>query len=387
MKDRIEFTAKDIENRIEDCQERVREKGWSGLVLTDESNLNYYADFRTHAPRTTFTRPSFLFIPATKQPVLYVQTFLVPEAEAIAKGCRVAGFDSLLGPTAQDLYDRMEDLSMHTGIVGFELGHEQRLGFQVDTFLALRDLLGPAQVADASGLIWDQRIIKSVKEIECIRRACQATSHAHDRTFSMVRPGMTEFDIARLVEQNMLEGGAEYPGFVIITSGEGNYGRISKTNSNRVLRYGDYLWLDLGARYNGYWSDFCRSGEVGPLTPKRVALQNTVHEVTMTAVKALKPGVAVADIARICADGLRAAGHDASFDCGRMGHGMGLMSTEPPSVTIHDDTILREGMIVNLEPGIVTEFGVFDLEENCVITKTGCEILSGGSRALHRIDG
>ncbi len=63
----------------------------------------------------------------------------------------------------------------------------------------------------------------------------------------------------------------------------------------------------------------------------------------------------------------------------------GLMSTEPPSVTIYDDTILQEGMIVNLEPGVVNEIGVFDLEENFVITKDGFETLSGGSRTIHRI--
>ena len=68
-----------------------------------------------------------------------------------------------------------------------------------------------------------------------------------------------------------------------------------------------------------------------------------------------------------------------------MGHGMGLMSTEPPSVTIHDDIILQEGMIINLEPGIVTDRGVFCIEENYVVTADGFERLSNGSRELHSI--
>ncbi len=76
---------------------------------------------------------------------------------------------------------------------------------------------------------------------------------------------------------------------------------------------------------------------------------------------------------------------EATFDCGRMGHGMGLMSTEPPSVTIYDDTILQEGVIINLEPGVVDDTGVYDLEENFVIKKDGYELLSGGQRELHQI--
>ncbi len=56
-----------------------------------------------------------------------------------------------------------------------------------------------------------------------------------------------------------------------------------------------------------------------------------------------------------------------------------------PSVTIYDETILQEGMIINLEPGVVDNTGVFDIEENFVITKNGCQCLSGGSRKLHLI--
>jgi Xaa-Pro aminopeptidase len=114
-------------------------------------------------------------------------------------------------------------------------------------------------------------------------------------------------------------------------------------------------------------------------------LQALVHEVTMDAVKALSPGVPVAEIAKICANGLISRGFDASFECGRMGHGMGLLSTEPSSVTPFDETILQEGMIINLEPGIVKDYGVFDIEENMVITNDGYKILSGGSRKLHHI--
>ena len=68
-----------------------------------------------------------------------------------------------------------------------------------------------------------------------------------------------------------------------------------------------------------------------------------------------------------------------------MGHGMGLMSTEPPSVTIREEGVLQEGMIVNLEPGILVESGVFCIEENYVITADGYERLSTGNRKLHQI--
>lgn len=381
----IKFTKEDILPRITLCQEKMREQNFSGLVLTAESNLSYYADYRTHAPWTTFTRPTFLFIPQKGTPKLLAQTFIVPEARAITKGCEVIGFDSLLGPTALELKKIMEDLGMSQGRIGFELGFEQRIGFQVDTYEALKEALSEAEFVDAAPLIWSQRIIKSPKEIECLRRACQATSYAHDKVFANVSKGMTEREISQLAQKYMLDGGAEYPGFVIITSGEGNYERISKVSTDRQLQDGDLLWIDLGARYNGYWSDFCRTGVVGEISEERKELQRKIHGITMRAAECMKPGVPVSEVARACGRELERAGFEATFECGRMGHGMGLMSTEPPSVTIYDDTILQEGMIINLEPGVVNEIGVFDLEENFVITKDGYELLSGGSREIHSI--
>lgn len=381
----VKFSKEEIVSRITSCQKKMKQQDIEGIVVTAESNLNYYVDYRTHAPWTTFTRPSFLFIPQNGTPQLLVQTFVAPEARAIAKGCNVLKFDSLLGPTTSELKKIMEDLGMNQGRIGFELGFEQRISFQVDTYEGLKKELPQTEFVDVSSLIWSQRIIKSPKEIECLRRACKATSYAHDKVFSNIHKGMTEREISQLAQMYMLEGGAEYPGFVIITSGEGNYERISKVSTDRKLQDEDLLWLDLGARYNGYWSDFCRTGVVGEISEERNTLQRKIHEVTMRAAESLKPGVPVSEVAQVCGREMERVGFEATFECGRMGHGMGLMSTEPPSVTIYDDTILQEGMIINLEPGVVNEIGVFDLEENFVVTKDGYELLSGGSREIHKI--
>jgi len=65
---------------------------------------------------------------------------------------------------------------------------------------------------------------------------------------------------------------------------------------------------------------------------------------------------------------------------------MGIMSTEPPSITRQDQTVLHEGMIINIEPGFVKDNGVFNIEENVVVTNDGAEILSGAKRTLYQIN-
>lgn len=385
--DMLIFKEAEFLGRIALCQKLQREQGFNGMLVSAEANINYYSGYRTHAPWTTFTRPMFLFIPAEGRPLLYTQTFVTPEARLRSYGCDHRNFDSLLGPTAQDLAGIMEELHMHTGKIGFELGFEQRINYQPDTLFALREILKDAEFADASGIIWSQRIIKSADEIECHRRACQATGYAHDKTFYSIEAGMTEREISMLAQQCMLEGGAEYPGFVIITSGEGNYERISAISSDRRIQKGDLLWLDLGAVYNGYWSDFCRAGVVGPISDERNKMQDDIYDATDEAASIMRPGTPIRDVAYACGKALEKRGYSATYDCGRMGHGMGLMSTEPPSVTVRDEGILKPGMIINLEPGILVDTGVFCIEENYVITEDGYERLSTGSRKLHQIRG
>ena len=381
----ITFVKEDFLARQEEARKNMEEAGLCGMILSAEANVSYYTGYRTHAPWKTFTRPQFLFFPVNGRPLLYTQTFVTPEASIIAAGCIHRNFDTLLSPTGKELADICHELGMDHGKLGFELGLEQRINYPVETWMELRENLQQTEFVDCSALLWKQKLIKSRKEIACIRRACQATGYAFDRLFPSIRPGMTEREIAVLAQKYMLEGGAEYPGFVVITSGAGNYGRISSVSSERIPQKGDMIWIDLGADYLGYWSDFCRACVMGPVSMSRKKRQEDIVEITAEAASVLGPGVPVSEVAKACQAALEKRGYSATYDCGRMGHGLGMLSTEPPSVTTWDQSILHAGMIIALEPGILDEDGVFCVEENYVITDNGFEQLSCGNRNLYGV--
>ena len=383
--DVLHFSKRELESRIHICQNKMEEKGLVGMVVTGDQNITYYADFRSPCRWNTFTRPTFMFIPVKGTPILYTQVMFTPVAQERATYYEQENFDSLLGPTIKELVALMKRLNMVKGKVGFELGHEQRMGMEIKMFLELKEALSEVEIVDATDIIWSQRLIKSEAEITCIRRACNATSYAFDRVYENIKEGMTERDITIMAQKFMLLGGAERPGFHIITAGEGNYNRICDTGRNRKLKDGDFLWLDMGAVYNGYWADFCRSGVVGEISENRKHMQNLVHEVTMEAAEMLRPGVNVKEVAQACVDGMRKRGVDVNFECGRMGHGIGINSTEPPSITLQNDFILQEGMVIALEPGISAEDGLYDIEEIFVVRKHGGECLSDSDRELHYI--
>jgi Xaa-Pro aminopeptidase len=374
-----------MEQKIMNAKMLMARKDMSGMVVTGAANHFYFTGFRKLANWATFTRTVFVFIPRDKEPVLYVQEFDGPEAKSRSAVRDVRTFEEIMSAPVDGVVEIMKELGMDSGKVGWELGYEQRMDLALNDYLAIKEKLPNAQFVDASNLIWKLRMIKLPNEIECMRTVNRIASRALDRCFNEIHEGMSEKEIARKLVAIMAEEGAELPGFIIVHSGVGNYDRISARPTDRIIRKGDLVWIDAGANYNGYWTDFCRAGVVGGATAEQRRLQSIVHEITMKACQVIAPGVPVEEVYNTCSKELIAHGLPWSFECGRAGHGIGLQLTEPPSITRSDATVLEPGMIITVEPGYVNELGCFNVEENVLVTENGYEILSGGARELHHI--
>jgi len=364
----------------------MKDAGLCGMVITDENNVTYFTGFRTHAPWTTYTRTAWYFLPVNEKPLLLLQNMMTPDAKLKTHSCEVINYPGLYGTDLNEVKKIMNSCGMAEGKVGWELGYEQRLGIPYLEYEELRGMMNNCQFVDGSDILWSLRLVKSIIEVDCIRKACGATSFALEKVFDTMHEGMRETEIVKNLFSYMMEADADKPGFSLIATEKGHYDRISNIGSDRRIEKGDLVWVDCGALYKGYWADFGRAGIVGPVDEERKEYQACVHDVTMKAIKSVKPGITASDLAGVCIDALAEYGFDPStFDCGRMGHGMGIMSTEPPSITKQDKTVLREGMIINIEPGFVKENGVFNIEENVVVTKDGADILSGARRTLYEI--
>jgi Xaa-Pro aminopeptidase len=195
----------------------------------------------------------------------------------------------------------------------------------------------------------------------------------------------------REVYQTMLNGLSVAGGetFLAITSGPGSYDLVSKPPNGRVLENGDMVWMDAGCRVAGYWSDYSRAGVAGAPSHLQELAQEKVHQITTAAIQQIRPGVRCSEIARFCLDRLAelpfATTSSIAARAGRIGHGIGLNMTEPPHLGLHDDTPLRAGMIVSVEPGVATEYGTFHVEEDIVVREEGCELLSTSPRSLAKL--
>ena len=142
------------------------------------------------------------------------------------------------------------------------------------------------------------------------------------------------------------------------------------------------VWLDVSAIVGGYGADYDRSAVLGGPTPEQERLQALIHEATTAGVDAIRPGAPIREVVEAVNRSLVAAGLEPR-DSGRIGHAIGLQSTEPPDVSLLDATILEPGMVITVEPALVLEHGIYQVEQNVAVTETGYEILSHAPYQLH----
>jgi Xaa-Pro aminopeptidase len=253
------------------------------------------------------------------------------------------------------------------------------MGLPFAEFERIRCELAPTEFVDAADLFWRLRIVKPPWDVDSLRLACRITADAYEATFAATRGGQQERDVLqRLAVEHMRRGGG--PGWGMITSGRGNYDTVLGNGSDRTLERGDVVWMDGGCSVNGLWSDFGRGGVIGPPSREQRDLQGLIHEITMEGVAMLKPGVQLREVAahvnaRVEGIGVAVTSRISTI-AGRVGHGMGFDTTEPPHVSEEDSTILETGMVITMEPGVATEYGIFHVEENVIVTESGPEVIS-----------
>jgi Xaa-Pro aminopeptidase len=363
--------------RLARARDAMTADGFDAVLLATGTNLCFLSGYPT--VEMTLARPFFLVVPRRGAPVLLVHEGRYAEASRYAWISDIRTYRQLSVAPIDELAGILDDLSIRRGRFGAELGFEQRLGFPVLEFERLRAELEPATFDDAAGLLWRLRMIKSPDDIDSIRRACRITGRAYEATFGAIGPGVLDTRAARRMETSMVDAGGRHP-WVLVTSGRGNYALATGAPTDRALEHGDMVWFDAGCSVDGFWSDFSRAGVIGGPTRDQLDAQRQIVELTRRGVDMVRPGVAVAEIATRLNEATLALDlpvvSATSILAGRIGHGIGYDITEPPHLSESDPTLLEAGMVVSIEPGIATEFGLFHAEENVLVTKTGREVLS-----------
>lgn len=369
----------EIQRRQEEVRTALLGRGWSGAVVTSQQNFAYLTGLRFDALMSSAAR-SFAVILSVDGPVtLVVPEFVSAEAAQHLPGAVIVGYDPPRDAIDESL--RRGIATIPRGPVGWETGPESRAGVTLDSADAVRRETGGEGIEDVSGLLWEVRMRKSPTEIAAITRASRAGSLAFEALFANSIVGRSESEIARHLAVYALENGADRVEWVAATSGAGSYHRFVSAPRDRIVEPGDLFWADIGLTCDGYWTDFCRAAVAGPVSGERASLQARIVEATDVGVDRCRPGMRVSDVAAAIRRQMAHLGVD-GLDYGRLGHGIGLSSTEPPSIAEWDPTILAEGMVVTIEPAISHHTGIYCAEQVVVVTRDEPEVVTTASSLL-----
>ncbi len=235
---------------------------------------------------------------------------------------------------------------------------------------------------ELSNNIYDMRTIKSAEEIEKIHKAQEIAEKAFDEILGFIRPGVTEREISLKLDSFMLENGAEGLSFETIALAGANTSMPHGVPGNYKVKNGDFVLMDFGAVYDGYHSDMTRTVCVGQPSEKMGKIYDIVLKAQLEALKKVKSGITGSELDGYARDIIDESGYGDFFGHS-LGHGVGMEIHEFPTASSKSETILKENMVVTVEPGIYLpgEFGV-RIEDFVVVTENSHQNLTNCPKKL-----
>jgi Xaa-Pro aminopeptidase len=234
----------------------------------------------------------------------------------------------------------------------------------------------------APNLISDLRTIKEPSEIEALQRAVDCGDAALVYVAGRMEPGWTEKQVAWEIEKHAREHGAEFMSFPTIVAA-GPHGAMPHAQpTGYAIQKGDPIVIDMGVIVDGYCSDLTRTIVCGggPGSDKFRQVYDIVLTAQRTAEELLRTGMGGEEGHMLAHNVIAEAGYGENFGHG-LGHGVGLQVHEAPSLARTSKSVMEDGMIVTVEPGIYLtgEFGV-RIEDQCVFENGKLRVMSGATK-------
>jgi Xaa-Pro aminopeptidase len=292
-------------------------------------------------------------------------------------------------------------MSTFRGAILPEAGRAEEVALKVRRELEERGLLGEpvgidlveppvlfalqnagVKVADGQQLMQKARVIKTEDEITLLNTACMMVDTGYDRLFEALRPGIRENECVAVMAKTLYDQGSEHVEGVNAISGE----RCSPHPHNftdRALRPGDPAYFDVLHSCNGYRTCYYRTFAVGSASPAMVDAYRRCRGYLDEAISLVKPGNTTAEVTRVFpkAEEFGFPDEEAAFAL-QLGHGVGLSIWEKPVfsrlVSLDHPETIEEGMVFALETFWPASDGwsAARIEEQMVVTKDGCEVIT-----------
>ena len=361
-----EFTVYPVKP-LEKIKAAIRRKGADALLVTQPENRRYLSDY-TATDLSIAESSGVLLVPGRGTPLLLTDSRYHLQAEKEATDFEVVLVRSTLLGAVQKMLSQLgirrllfeSHYLLHaTAVKLMDLGQKQNI-----------------EIIPASGMVEKLRLVKSPEEIDNIRRAVELNELVFQEIYQSLISGQTEREIALAIESAMMLKGAEAPAFPTIVAAGPNAAAPHAVPTDRAIKEGETVIIDMGLKLNGYCSDMTRTVVLGkPDTRTKKAIR-LVRKAQRAAIKTIRAGILAREADGAARKIITDAGFGKYFGHG-LGHGVGLAVHEPPSLNRMRRNKLLPGMVVTVEPGIyLPAWGGVRLENMVVVEEGGCTILN-----------
>ncbi len=353
---------------IEKQKKTMRSEGLDVLIAISPENFAYTAGFVVPSQPLMRWRHAICVVTADGRVSLIVVDMEAATVRANADVKEVKVYREFVDDPMLKLCELIGELKREQARLGIEMEY-----LPARDFLTLQRKLPGAKLVGADRLFHRMRQIKTKGEIDLIRSLSRLTDQAIGDALRSAREGLTEMDLAGMLLSGIFAGGAESFKLMIIASGErSQYPNVGP--SQRILKRGDIIRMEIFGMKRGYHAGVCRTAAVGSPTEEQKKIWANLTECKHRVLDSIRPGVKCNEIYKRFLEKFGELGFEPiSF----VGHGIGLFLHEEPYLGRYAESILAEGMVLGIEP-LVYIPGRMGLQNKdmVAVTKDGCELLS-----------
>jgi len=352
-------------NRIEALKQKAFEKkSYDGFLITNGMNLFYLSGV---------LGASCLLIPKKGENTIYVYGVNYEQAKADGKGFKVEqvkrGENLMNKIAAQAKTCRIKNLALDA--------------MSIESYRSLaKELRGKARLKLQGNLVSKLRQVKDEHELELMRKAAELTKTGMKAASETIKPGLKEIEVAAEIEYAMRRKGSWGTAFETSVASGAKSAFPHGGCTEKAIRAGDLVVVDIGAIYSHYCSDMTRTFIAGKPSARQTKLYEIVKAAHEKALEAIRPGARAKNVDIAARNVIENAGYGEYFVHG-LGHGVGLEVHEAPTLNPSSEDRLAIGNVVTDEPGIyLVGFGGVRIEDSILVQKRKGEKLTDGFCAL-----
>lgn len=354
-----------IEERLAKLRSVLSAREADAALISHPGNRRYFSGFPAgdHAPDES----SGMLVVSGDDARLFVSPTNLPFAQATVQAPVVAV--PWERPWPRHLGQAMRDAGARA--ILFE-----DYALTVSDYNGIRDAAPELSLQSAGSAFHDLRAVKDEAELAAIQEAARITDAAFTAAAAELSPGITEKQLAWRLDSLMREFGADGVAFGTCVAAGQNGARPHHEPTDRPIAAGEPVVIDMGAVADGYCADLTRTIILGDPQPAFTERYNIVLSAQRAALSGIRAGMSGRDADHLAREVIDEAGYAQQFFHG-LGHGVGLLIHEAPSLGSRSEDELMPGHVVSVEPGIyLDDWGGIRIEDLVVVTAKGVHILS-----------